>query len=150
MNNAAITVGATVRHDGDYANLARTGVIVGVFDTGYAAVQWSNGHTDMVPQALFGTPRCRVEAPKTKASLDAAIADYIARLTEQATRKGYGDSYTAEMGRRYVRIVHTDSSGSRFALAFIDGNGDIYKPHGWKGPAKGVRGNVYCLRVVAS
>jgi hypothetical protein len=54
----------------------------------------------------------------------------------------FGRTLSAEPGKRYVRIVGSDSV-SRSAVAFIDQNGDIYKPAGWKGPAKGVRGNVF-------
>lgn len=56
----------------------------------------------------------------------------------------YGQKLSAEeSGKRYVRIVGTLPGGARSAVAFIDQNGDILKPAGWKGPAKGVRGNVF-------
>lgn len=54
----------------------------------------------------------------------------------------------AEPGRRYVRIVSQDTV-SRSAWAFIDLNGAILKPDGWKRPAKGVRGNIHATNPVA-
>ena len=42
-------------------------------------------------------------------------------------------------GRRYSKIV----SDNR-VCAFVDmNNGDVYKPAGWKAPAKHVRGNIF-------
>ena len=152
MNNAAsteLTVGTKVAHAGDYSNLPKTGEVVAVFDTGWVTVKWENGVTNMQPAALFTHgARARIVEMPSKADLDVAIAAYIARLSNH--RIDYKGVLTAETCRRYVRIVNTDSSGSRFALAFIDRNGDIYKPHGWKGQAKGVRGNIFRLREVAS
>ena len=62
----------------------------------------------------------------------------------EARGEHFGRTLSAEPGKRYVRIVGTDGV-SRSAVAFIDQNGDIYKPAGWKGPAKGVRGNVFAI-----
>jgi len=54
-------------------------------------------------------------------------------------------SLSTMYGRRYVRIVREDSSGSRSAHAFVDRtNGDVMKAASWKGPAKNfARGNIY-------
>lgn len=146
MNNE-LTVGTRVKHLGDSHNMPRTGEIVGVFDTGWISVKWSDGRTDMTPAALFGTARCKVVTEPTAADLPAAIATYIGHLE---SRKDYWRGrLSTETGRRYVRIVNTDCSGSRFVVAFIDTNGDIYRPHGWNGRAQGVRGNVFKLREVA-
>lgn len=54
-------------------------------------------------------------------------------------------SLSLEIGRRYARIVSTDSHGSsRSAFGFVDlTNGDVLKSDGWKSPAKNfARGNV--------
>lgn len=46
-------------------------------------------------------------------------------------------------GVKFVRVVATDGP-SRSALAFVErATGDIFKPDGWKKPAKGARGNIY-------
>jgi hypothetical protein len=48
-------------------------------------------------------------------------------------------------GVKYARIVRTERglSAGRSVYCFIDlATGDILKPASWKGPAKGVRGNI--------
>lgn len=53
-------------------------------------------------------------------------------------------SISAEVGKRYARIVIQSGSGlDRSVFGFVDmTNGDLLKAASWKGPAKGVRGNV--------
>ena len=46
-----------------------------------------------------------------------------------------------ERGRRYIRVVRTDSQRSVFA--FIDANGDVLKAESWKKPALHARGNIF-------
>jgi hypothetical protein len=53
-----------------------------------------------------------------------------------------------ERGPRYVRIVRhegpMDAPHSRSVHVFIErSTGNILKAHGWKGPAKGPRGNIF-------
>jgi len=46
---------------------------------------------------------------------------------------------TVKMGRKYAKIICRDS-----VYAFVDvNNGNIYKPAGWKAPAKHARGNIF-------
>jgi N-acetyl-anhydromuramyl-L-alanine amidase AmpD len=48
--------------------------------------------------------------------------------------------YIVETGRKYYKVVMTDSSGSRSVHCFIDKNtGGVFKPASWKSPAKGER-----------
>lgn len=48
---------------------------------------------------------------------------------------------SAEVGRKYVKIVKTDSQTSVFC--FLDrATGDILKAAGWNAPAKGARGHI--------
>jgi hypothetical protein len=48
-----------------------------------------------------------------------------------------------ENGSRYVRVVKVYGA-SRSAYAFVDSTtGDVLKPSGWKGPAKGIRSNIF-------
>lgn len=49
-------------------------------------------------------------------------------------------------GPKYTRVVCVSCSGnSRSAFAFIDAAGNVFKPAGWKGPAKGIRATLATL-----
>ena len=59
-----------------------------------------------------------------------------------------GYDYIIESGRRYHKIIMVDDSvrKNRSVHAFVDKKtGEVYKPAGWKAPAKGVR---YDLRLI--
>ena len=50
--------------------------------------------------------------------------------------------YDLSQGRKYLRI-YRENGVQRFVECFIDREtGDVFKPEGWKKPAKGVRGNI--------
>ena len=84
-----------------------------------------------------------------QATFDAALAAYLQALQEQADRD-YATGvvtpprYETMVGPKYVRLVRVETCGSsRSAFAFVcKATGAIYKPAGWKGPAKGARGNI--------
>jgi len=69
----------------------------------------------------------------------AALETLVAEISKVAI----GYTISLEIGKRYARIVKADGSGfGRSAYGFVDlTNGDLLKSAGWKGPAKGVRGN---------
>ena len=49
-------------------------------------------------------------------------------------------SFTIEEGRKYHKIVQTDTSGGGAVHAFVDKKtGELYKAASWRGPAKDVR-----------
>lgn len=57
--------------------------------------------------------------------------------------------FVLEKGRKYHRIVQDtrdketgEMFNQRSVAGFLDIEGNIYKPAGWKGPAKGIRGNI--------
>jgi hypothetical protein len=52
--------------------------------------------------------------------------------------------YTFTEGPKYTRVCRDNS-----AYAFLDKQGNIYKPAGYKGPAKHVRGNIYGANALA-
>lgn len=78
-----------------------------------------------------------------------ALNTFAAALTQMwadhAAKSGYvlpPPVATLEMGKKFVRVCRTETTG-RSAYAFIElETGNILKPAGWKGPAKGVRGNI--------
>ncbi len=62
---------------------------------------------------------------------------------EYASSPSLNPKLVAMIGRRYVRVVRTDVA-EHSAHCFVDRtNGDVLKPAGWKGPAKGRRGNIF-------
>ena len=52
-----------------------------------------------------------------------------------AKRFGYDEN------SKYIRIWYT-SGNQKSVYAFVDYDGNIYKPAGWKSPAKGIRGHI--------
>lgn len=98
----------------------------------------------------------------TGEEFDAALDRFLRLAQEMLDRHGVGMAHietyrlVPEAGPRYVRIVrevHVVPSGeliSRSAWAFVDKRtGDILKPHGWKGPAKHARGNIFSENPIA-
>lgn len=61
--------------------------------------------------------------------------------TLQALGTAFDNTFEAQPGKKYIRIVSMKYGAS--AYAFIDLTGNIYKPAGWKAPAKHVRGNIF-------
>ena len=58
-------------------------------------------------------------------------------------RNGDHYKFTIEEGRKYHKIVQTDTSGGGAVHAFVDKKtGEVYKPASWKAPAKHVRFNL--------
>ncbi len=51
--------------------------------------------------------------------------------------------FVYETGYKYTKVIR-QYNGRNSSHAFVDNNtGDIYKPASWRGPAKGVRYNLY-------
>jgi hypothetical protein len=85
---------------------------------------------------------------------ESALIAYVVRLQE-AISADFAANYpnvpvtalSIAPGRRYAKIVATDSSGSRSARCFVDvTTGDILKAASWSAPAKNfARGNVHSL-----
>lgn len=70
-----------------------------------------------------------------KALLDKWIDDL------NASDKNYYNTYAYTMGDKYIRVYYT-TSGAEYVFAFVDADGNIYKPAGWRTPAKGVRARI--------
>ena len=81
--------------------------------------------------------REEMELNFNKALLDKWINDLNARNSEIGKTFGYSE------GGKYIKVTYGYSGkndGSVFA--FVDADGNIYKPAGWKTPAKGVRARI--------
>ena len=86
--------------------------------------------------------------PVTVETIEAFVSEYQAKFAarDAENHPGVGKSVVGyEIGRRYARIfVRHGDAGGRYALGFVDlTSGDLLKADGWKGPAKGVRGNIH-------
>ena len=84
--------------------------------------------------------------------LDLAINGWLrgaqAKVDAQYAKASIVPQLLLERGRRYIRVVSEERADGRViarsAFAFIDTtNGNVLKPDGWKGRAKGARGSVY-------
>jgi len=73
--------------------------------------------------------------------LAAALAAYIAKL-EFLPQSGFRSVITTTVGSKNIKLVCQDG-GSRRVHSFVDREtGDVFKPAGWSGPAKGARYNL--------
>ena len=89
--------------------------------------------------------------PDEKLTLDQKIEKWVwqlCRSLEQNYQLRYPNSntsvtFTMQFGRKYIKVIQDNSS----VHAFIDRKtGEVYKPAGWKSPAKIVR---YDLRLIS-
>ena len=89
--------------------------------------------------------------PEEKLTLDQKIEKWVwqlCRSLEQNYQLRYPNSntsvtFTMEFGRKYIKVIQDNTS----VHAFIDKKtGEVYKPAGWKSPAKIVR---YDLRLIS-
>ena len=89
--------------------------------------------------------------PEEKLTLDQKIEKWVwqlCRTLEQNYQLRYPNSntsvtFTMEFGRKYIKVIQDNTS----VHAFIDKKtGEVYKPAGWKSPAKIVR---YDLRLIS-
>jgi len=78
----------------------------------------------------------------------ADVNDLVVKLCDLLRKNYYLDGSTldydfvVEPGRKYHKIIMV--SNQRSVHAFVDKKtGDLYKPASWRGPAKGVRYNLF-------
>lgn len=109
--------------------------------------------------ASTADPAAQVEyaTEARRVGFEQALARWLAGLTA-ATRDYYAatfpnlvpPTYEVERGPRYARVVRLERHGGRSAYCFVDRTtGDLLKPRGWKGPAKGARGSIFAADYLA-
>lgn len=88
------------------------------------------------------------------ATVLAAVEKFVVELGEaqkERYAKDFADAphmvaptFGFEVGKRYAKLFSKyHATDGRSCCGFVDlENGDMYKSASWKGPAKGVRGNV--------
>lgn len=109
--------------------------------------------TGSILDQMRGAPRPGVFGIRSPGDFAEALGEYLKAAREVHARhmvlRGHIDpqlhrgllaeSWRLDFGKVRVRIVH--DGGAR---AFVDyATGDIFKPAGWKAPAKHARGNIY-------
>jgi hypothetical protein len=87
----------------------------------------------------------------TTADVATAITAFVAALKAKSDARMTAQFpelalyvFGVDQGRKYARVWNAYGDGrGRSVVAFVDlATGDIYKPEGWKRPAKHIRGNV--------
>ena len=76
------------------------------------------------------------------------VEDWCAALTEQDEKNWkpelivlFSKRFGYDLNSKYIRVWYT-SGNQKSVYAFVDYEGNIYKPAGWKSPAKGIRGHI--------
>ena len=68
------------------------------------------------------------------------IMNKVCEKRIEEIRNGDHYKFTIEEGRKYLKIIQTDTSGGGAVHAFVDKKtGELYKAASWRGPAKDVR-----------
>jgi hypothetical protein len=74
------------------------------------------------------------------------IMNKVCEKRIEEIRNGDHYKFTIEEGRKYLKIMQTDTSGGGAVHAFVDKKtGELYKAASYKAPAKGVR---FDLRII--
>ena len=76
------------------------------------------------------------------------IEDWCVSLTEQDEKNWkpeliplFSKRFGYDLNSKYIRVWYISGS-QKSVWAFVDYDGNIYKPAGWKAPYKSVRGNI--------
>ena len=91
------------------------------------------------------TPTNKNEVLLTKDTTNLVFKCFMNHLHENFLTQYGNQSFTYDVGRKYIRVWAIGFSGGRSAYCFIDREtGDVLKTATWKAPAKnGPRGNLY-------
>lgn len=77
--------------------------------------------------------------------VDAILPNLLEALDKLKSSMNFPPVHVATHGAKYIRILEkrsaNDEGGS--AYAFLDAEGNIYKPASWKAPAKHIRGSIF-------
>lgn len=78
-----------------------------------------------------------------------ALTEFIAALNAKFSnvdpKSAMAYTFEVEAGRKFNRVVQTPRMGGRSVFCFVDNDGNVYKPAGWKAPAKGIRATLATL-----
>jgi hypothetical protein len=66
------------------------------------------------------------------------MQDLLKALDALKADRVHPKQHEVSYGQKYAKITHDGS-----VYAFIDADGNIYKPAGWKAPAKHIRGSIF-------
>jgi hypothetical protein len=76
--------------------------------------------------------------------VEAILPDFLKALDALRAGDVHPKQHIAQPGLKYMRIVskHPKHEGGS-AYCFLDTDGNIYMPDGWKRPAKHIRGSIF-------
>ena len=108
-----------------------------------------NGGSTIVPlDCLTDEERVKLLADAEKRELKTAaptmnevkniMPAVLAALDDLKSTLVHPEPHSVTYGKKYAKVI---TNGSVYA--FIDEHGNIYKPAGWKAPAKQIRGNIF-------
>ncbi len=91
-----------------------------------------------------------IDLDHTDHTIDAGVINYVVAINKQINsgefakmHKERGTEVKARKASKYYRVETWEMGKAGSIHAFIEiATGDIFKPAGWKAPAKGARGNV--------
>jgi len=70
--------------------------------------------------------------------VEVIMPNVLAALDELKADQVHPKNHEVSYGKKYAKITHDGS-----VYAFLDADGNIYMPAGWKAPAKHVRGSIF-------
>lgn len=76
--------------------------------------------------------------------IDPIMPEFLKALDALRAGDVHPEHHIAMYGKKYIRIVckHPIHEGGS-AYCFLDADGNIYKPDGWKSPARHIRGSIF-------
>ena len=80
------------------------------------------------------------QLPKFIEALNKMSADHHKAKYPTLYENGQYPNYEFTVGKKYIRVF---STSDRSAYCFLDQEGNIYMPDGWKRPAKHIRGSIF-------
>ena len=105
--------------------------------------KWTLMLCDALEQNFIETAIRRQKFAASNETGNREIMNKVCEKRIEEIRNGDHYKFTIEEGRKYLKIMQTDTSDGRAVHAFVDKKtGDVYKAASFKAPAKGIRFNL--------
>lgn len=141
-NGDTVDTSVSVSPNENYDELAN--YFIGEFE---GMKDWEIEEDGLVIKSDIGDEDAEVEEALNEAiqlNFDKALLDkWIDALNGKKENKDIHKTYFYTMGNKYIKVSST--YGGKYdeaVFAFVDADGNIYKPDGWRTPAKGIRARI--------